>query len=311
MTRVASCPSCNSYQSIRLNESQLSCIKCKKKWGILCIHCNIGQLVKKNTQLECTHCSKPQSPSQLTYIIKNRLHVDATNRCQYCNSPTLSKKSSNITSRCFDHPNCANQTHLFDAPKKQDPLVFLDFETTGLDIGQECIIEIGACKVDEDGKEYFFQELVKPTGPIKPIISKITGIDDSMLTHAPKLHYVLDDFLAFCGDANIVAHNAQFDVPWLLVSILRHQFKVNFSKVLCTLKWAKQIEPGKRSLGALSKKYTIGHENAHRALADAVVTKSLYDIYVGSNETVPFEPVDRYLAMSEKIVAQCSDFTQP
>ena len=187
----------------------------------------------------------------------------------------------------------------------------MDFETTGLEIGNESIIELGACKVDSNGKESFFQELVKPVHDIKPLITNITGIDNDMVKHAPSLRDVLREFLIFCGNADIIAHNAQFDIPWLITSLMRHQMTISFQQVLCTLKWAKTKEDGKRSLGALSKKYHIGHENAHRALADAVVTKSLYYIYDKEHDDHPFESTDRYLNISKKIVAQFPDFIQP
>ena len=95
-----------------------------------------------------------------------------------------------------------------------------------LEIGNESIIEVGACKVDRDGKEYFFQELVKPVAQIKPLITQITGIDDDMVKDAPSLKDVLTAFVEFCGNAQIVAHNAQFDVPWLVTSLMRHKFDV-------------------------------------------------------------------------------------
>ena len=132
-----------------------------------------------------------------------------------------------------------------------------------------------------------------------------------MVKDAPSLKDVLTAFVEFCGNAQIVAHNAQFDVPWLVTSLMRHKFDVPFNNVLCTLKWAKTKEDGKRSLGALSKKYQIGHENAHRALADAVVTKSLFYIYdKDENEQAPFEPMDRYIDISKKIIAQFPDYIQ-
>jgi len=293
-----------------LDSKQLSCQVCQFKLDVLCAHCGIGQLAKKGDRLICSHCHMEQTDEQLAYIIKNRLLVDTEKRCQYCNSPTLSKPESNIHPRCFDHPNCGNQTQLFNESKPTQPYVFLDFETTGLEIGNESIIEVGACKVDTNGKEHFFQELVKPMAQIKPLITRITGIDDEMVKDAPPLKDVLVAFLEFCGDAHIIAHNAQFDVPWLVTSIMRHKLDIQFSQVLCTLKWAKTKEEGKRSLGALSKKYSIGHENAHRALADAVVTKSLFYIYDKDETEKPFESVDRYVDISKKIISQFPDFLQ-
>ena len=131
-----------------------------------------------------------------------------------------------------------------------------------------------------------------------------------MVKGAPKLRDVMGAFLEFSKGACLVAHNAQFDIPWLITTLMRHQFDIPYDELLCTLKWAKTKEEGKRSLGALSKKYNIGHENAHRALADAVVTKSLFFIYDQDNPEKPFESIDRYVDMSKKIVAQFPDFIQ-
>ena len=310
MTFVANCPNCKAYRSIQLKDNQLSCNKCSFELQVLCPFCSVGQLKREQDLLSCSHCEKSITESKLAYIINNRLFVDTDNRCQYCNSPTLSKEEANILPRCFDHPNCGNQEQLFAAPTIDKDYVFLDFETTGLEIGNESIIEIGACRVNKDGKEYFFQELIKPVSQIKPLITNITGIDNDMVKDAPSLKEVITAFVEFSQGACLVAHNAQFDIPWLLTTLMRHKLEVPYTELLCTLKWAKTREEGKRSLGALSKKYNIGHENAHRALADAVVTKSLFFIYDEPNAEKPFEPIDRYFDLSKKIINQFPAFIQ-
>lgn len=310
MVKVANCPQCRSFRSVLMSNHHLSCNNCDFSLNVLCAFCGVGKLSIEGNSMECSHCQMNQTEDQLTYILKNRLRVDLDYLCQYCNRPTLSKIEANVEPRCFDFPNCGNQTQLFEVETPPHDLVFLDFETTGLEIGNESIIEVGACKVDQRGQEHFFQELVKPVADIKPLITQITGINNEMIKNAPPLKDVLQAFMEFCGNAQIVAHNAQFDVPWLITSLMRHQFEVPFNQVLCTLKWAKTIEDGKRSLGALSKKYHIGHENAHRALADAVVTKSLFYIYDKEHENPPFESIDRYIDISKKITAQFPDFIQ-
>ena len=310
MAKIANCPQCKSFRSIQISNHQLNCTNCEFSLDILCAYCGVGKLSVDGDKMVYVHCQMEQNEEQLKYIIQNRLKVDMDHLCQYCNRPTLSKIEANIQPRCFNFPTCGNQTQLFEVEVPSHDLVFLDFETTGLEIGNESIIEVGACKVDRNGQEYFFQELVKPVTDIKPLITQITGIDNEMVKNAPSLKEVLQAFMEFCGSAQIIAHNAQFDVPWLVTSLMRHQFDVPFSQVLCTLKWAKTKEEGKRSLGALSKKYHIGHENAHRALADAVVTKSLFYIYDKDDDNVPFEPMDRYIDISKKIMAQFPDFIQ-
>jgi DNA polymerase III epsilon subunit family exonuclease len=310
-SRIGNCPTCNAFRSVELNHHTLSCTACSFELDVLCPYCSVGQLQKNNQGSVCCHCHRPVSPETLAYILTNRLLVNTHDRCEYCDSPTLGKATANISARCFDHPVCGNQTSLFGAPTRDKDYVFLDFETTGLQIGNESIIELGACRVNKDGQESFFQELIRPVTDIKPLITNITGIDNDMVRHAPLLKDVMHEFLAFSDGACLVAHNAQFDIPWLITTLLRHQLNIPYTDLLCTLKWAKTREDGKRSLGALSKKYNIGHENAHRALADAVVTKCLFFIYDQDSPEKPFEPMDRYIDLSKKLLAQYPNFCQP
>ena len=313
MNKINNCPVCKKFRSIYIQKNQLLCDNCEFKLNILCPYCNIGQLEAiSDHELNCQHCKQTMNVELIEYLVQNQLKILLNDKCQYCNNPLVSREAANVGARCFDHPNCGNQGQLFDAPVETVTNVFIDFETTGLEIGNESIIEIGACKVEPSGKEYFFQEFVKPVSEISPLITKITGITNEMVKDAPSLKEVLIEFIRFCGpNINIVAHNAQFDIPWLLTSLNRHKQILDIQQVLCTLKWAKSKEEGKRSLGALSKKYQIGHENAHRALSDAVVTKSLYYIYEKEHDDQPFEALDRYAGMSDKIIAQFPSFMQP
>jgi DNA polymerase III subunit epsilon len=304
---ISNCPECHTFRSVSLDKDHLTCSQCSFDIKVLCPMCNVGQL---DVDMACGRCHAEVKPEVLAYIFSNKLQVNTEKLCQYCHRPTLYRDESNISPRCFDHPNCGNQIDLFGTDQPSQDVVFLDLETTGLDIGSESIIEVGACKVSKTGKETFFQEMVKPTKEISPLITKITGITNEMVAHAPPLKPVLSALVDFCGDAHWVAHNAQFDVPWLLLSLMRHDLPLRAEKVLCTLKWAKTKENGRRSLGVLSKKYNIGHENAHRALADAVVTKSLYYIYQQESDEVPLEEIDRYVEISKKTMSQNADFVQ-
>ncbi len=310
MSDIANCPVCKKFRSVKLKNNQLKCNSCSFELDVLCPYCSVGQLKNESGTLHCNHCARSISENKLSYIINNRLFINLDDRCQYCNSPTLSKPEANIAPRCFDHPTCGNQEQLFGKTQLDKDYVFLDFETTGLEIGNESIIELGACRVDRDGREFFFQELIRPNCEIKPLITNITGINNEMVKDAPGLKEVISAFLDFSRGACLVAHNAQFDIPWLITTLMRHDFDIPYTELLCTLKWAKTREEGKRSLGALSKKYNIGHANAHRALADAVVTKSLFFIYDDQNSEKPFEPIDRYIDLSKKIISQFPNFIQ-
>ena len=76
------------------------------------------------------------------------------------------------------------------------------------------------------------------------------------------------------------------------------------NRLICTLKWARLMKEGRASLGALTKKYKIGHLNAHRALADAAVTKELFFIYDrGQTVDRPVESLDVYQKIVDKTLA--------
>ena len=232
--------------------------------------------------------------------VKFILKVDSKNRCHACGGIIMRRDDLNIYPRCIHAPNCGNQQGLFETD--QPSLVFVDIETTGLDMATEQIIEIGACKVDEKGREYFFMEFIACNQPLSSTITRITGITDDMLEHAPALATVLPAFAAFCDGCDVIAHNAQFDIPWINLCFMEANIQLPYNRVLCTLNWAKQVEAGKRSLGALAKKYNIGHENAHRALADAVVTRRLFAEYEQTHGKPPFEDGKRYTDMAKKVV---------
>ena len=94
--------------------------------------------------------------------------------------------------------------------------VVFDIETTGFSPIQNRIIEIGAVKVERGEITGRFSSFVNPDTPIPLEIEKLTGIQDEMVMDSPMIDQVLPQFLDFCKDAVLVAHNANFDMSFIL-----------------------------------------------------------------------------------------------
>lgn len=255
---------------------------------------------------QCSHCKNVLPVQKIQYIVENGLHVDSTVRCTYCNGPTLHRQDMNIGNRCLFYPKCSGEVGLFGVVR--DSLVFLDFETTGLDVGKDALIEVGAVKIDEEGFEHTFQTFINPNAPVNEHITKITGITTEMVQNAPSLAAVMQQLLTFIGGSKVVAHNADFDIMWLVSSFIKLEMSVPQNQVICTLKWARAMSEPHCSLGALTKKYKVGHRNAHRALADAIATKELFLIFEGLKKAAyPALKLDDYVEVSRKIVQKAQE----
>ncbi len=305
------CPKCQSRQSLFLEEHQVQCRNedCNFKTEIICPLCNSGTLKESNQQYHCSHCKKSIKSEKLLYILNNLLQIDHQNLCERCGSPSTHRPDINLVHKCIFHPDCSGQNNLFQ--ESQEKLVFLDFETSGLEIGRESIIEIGALKCDEHGIEHTFETFVAPIEPISPKIQNITGISNQMLDDAPTLKKSISAFADFIEGCTLVAHNANFDIPWLITALIRQGIELPFNKVICTLEWARKNKESQCSLGKLSKKYNIMHNNAHRALADAVTTKELFTIFKQThNDNRVYKDINTYITKCNGLVEKYTNYNQ-
>lgn len=269
------CPGCKKNQ-LELNGAEITCTSCGWLVRITCPLCG-GDYEHRSDDLHCVACNTPTSVRRIHYLISNHLVVDHDHRCTVCHAPTIHRSTMNVSHRCFFFPKCAGQGDLFAAPI--ETLVFLDFETTGLEPGKDHIIEIGALKIDADGYDHVFSHLVNPQIPISNHIRQLTGISTEMVENEPTIDIRLPELMAFIGDATIVCHNTDFDIPWVVINAMRLGIPLADNSIICTLVWARKNQEPHCSLKALTKKYQIGHENAHRALADAAATRELYLIF--------------------------------
>lgn len=303
------CPQCRAMDVVFIEKNRIFCTACSFDLLYCCPLCEASlrdaECVtdQHGPFLKCPSCAGSLHLRRIQYLFDNKLVVDQLERCKICNGPTVHRAAMNVGHRCFFFPRCSGQADLFAVAKES--LVFLDFETSGLEAGKDYITEFGAVKIDEDGFEHIFESFVKVPVPLEPKITQITGITDAMLEHAPDLASVMERFKVFLGDSILVSHNAEFDVPWLLVAAHDTQVSLGLSKVICTLKWSRKLQEPHSSLGALTKKYKIGHQNAHRALADASATKELFFIFETMKGSVrPIEPISFYEHITGKILGR-------
>ncbi|HEY42882.1 MAG TPA: DEAD/DEAH box helicase family protein [Anaerolineae bacterium] len=154
-----------------------------------------------------------------------------------------------------------------------EPLISLDLETTGLDPKRDTVIEIGAVKFRGSRIEDTWSTLVNPGRPLHPSIVALTGINDDMLSTAPRLTQVLGGLEDFVGDLPILGHNIGFDL-----SFLQPKGLFGYNQSLDTLDLASVLLPtaGRYSLAALAGALGIPVRNTHRALDDAHTTCQVF-----------------------------------
>jgi DNA polymerase-3 subunit epsilon/ATP-dependent DNA helicase DinG len=148
-----------------------------------------------------------------------------------------------------------------------------DLETTGLDAKSDEIIEIGiACFRDGELVDQY-QSLVKPSIPIPPEITQLTGIYPEDVEGAPGIQDILPDLGRYFGGAPLVAHNAQFDV-----SFLGKHLALDSILAIDTYELAAILLPSapRYNLSSLTRTMGIKLERAHRAFDDALATGYLY-----------------------------------
>ena len=101
------------------------------------------------------------------------------------------------------------------------PFTVFDLETTGLSPVRDCIVEIGAVRVDRDGTLSRFSTLIRPPVPIPARATAIHGITNEMVADAPSFTDAAYRFLEFSRGSKFVTHNARFDLGFLQESLAR------------------------------------------------------------------------------------------
>ncbi|MDO9316268.1 MAG: DNA polymerase III subunit epsilon [Burkholderiaceae bacterium] len=163
-------------------------------------------------------------------------------------------------------------------------LVFLDTETTGLSPASgDRIIEIGCVElVDRRPTGRNLHLYLNPQRSSHPDALRIHGLTDDFLSDKPLFETVADQLLEFVDGAEVVIHNAGFDLSFLdheLARLSRQKFAVHVDKVTDSLTMARELFPGKaNSLDALCKRLEVDNSNRslHGALLDAGLLAEVY-----------------------------------
>lgn len=159
----------------------------------------------------------------------------------------------------------------------KNDVTVLDFETTGGSHIYSEVIQVGAVKY-RNGKEIGrFDEFVRPTSPIPPKITRLTGITNLMVQNARPTSQIFYDLSKFLQGEVLVAHNASFDMKFLLTYF--HKLQINHEK----FKVIDSVPLARQHLTQLPnhKLETIKHFleiniDSHQAINDCLVTGELY-----------------------------------
>ncbi|MBN1778494.1 MAG: PolC-type DNA polymerase III [Clostridiales bacterium] len=172
-----------------------------------------------------------------------------------------------------------------DARALGEPIVVLDFETTGLSPVADRIIEIGAVKLAGGIVAEEFSMLCDPGVPLPEKITELTGITDAMLKGKPSPAEGVQKLMEFIGGCAVAAHNASFDIAFLKAEARRDKLTF-FAPVIDTLSLSRRLYPGRSSyrLGALCRMLKVPLKHAHRAVHDAAATAKVLQIMLSEIE---------------------------
>jgi DNA polymerase-3 subunit epsilon len=161
---------------------------------------------------------------------------------------------------------------ILGVPMLDQPLVFVDIETNGLDHIRGRVIEVAAIRVEAGKIVRKFSSLIDPETELPYYITNLTGITTNDVKGAPTFHQVADELHEILDGAIFVAHNVRFDY-----SFLKQEFKrlgrSFLPRQLCTVKLSRALYPHERShkLQSLIDRHGFTYSARHRAYDDAAI----------------------------------------
>ena len=188
--------------------------------------------------------------------------------------------------------------------------VVLDTETTGIDFKSgHRVIEIGCVEIINrkfTGSEY--QTYLNPDRDIDEGAAKVHGLTLDFLQDKPRFIDIVDEFLEFIKDSELLIHNAEFDVGFLnnelkLIPGKNLLIEQTAEKIIDTLQIAREKHPGQRnSLDALVQRYEVGgyDREYHGALLDSKILGDVYLAMTGGQSNLLFEHKSKSSGTSQR-----------
>ena len=171
------------------------------------------------------------------------------------------------------------------------PIVFLDLETTGINVATDRIVEICLVKLSPEGKTEVKTERVNPTIPISAQALAIHGISNEDVKDMPTFGQLAPSLSQFIGNSDLSGYNAiKFDIPLLVEEFLRAEidFDLKGRKIVDVQNIFHKMEP--RNLSAAYKFYCQKDlVNAHSAEADTLATMEILIAQIGKYENTSYE----------------------
>ena len=189
--------------------------------------------------------------------------------------------------------------------KLKRPIVFIDLETTGINVSSDRIVEISALKIHPNGKEQWLNTRVNPEMPIPEKATEIHGISDKDVAGSPTFKEIAKNIAVFLEGCDLAGYNAiKFDIPVLAEEFLRVNLDFNFRKRRYVDPQVIFYKKEQRTLAAAYQFYckkTL--ENAHSAQADTSATyevlKAQLDTYSDLENDV--EKLSAFSAFNENV----------
>ena len=194
--------------------------------------------------------------------------------------------------------------------------VVLDTETRGLDAASgHRVIEIGCIELmHRRYSDQSFHQYINPERSVDPGALAVHGIEESFLKTQPVFADVADAFIAFVEGAELVIHNAEFDIGFINSELERLGGRVTDIRDVCTvrdtLSLARRMHPGQRnSLDALARRYDVDNSmrELHGALLDASILAEVYLAMTGGQVALSLDAEPQNEGGARQVAAAAVD----